>query len=79
MYILSLTALPAGIGTPDPVLRSSKLNGGHIMSLGLMSVLVSFAVFYTVTDALLWDVPGDVLAAPASALCGWNGVILSFS
>ena len=25
----------------------------------------------------LWGVPGDVLAAPASALCGWKGVILS--
>ena len=24
-----------------------------------------------------WDVPGDVLAAPASALCGWTGVTLS--
>ena len=27
------------------------------------------------TDTLLWDMPGDVLAAPASALCGWTGVI----
>ena len=25
---------------------------------------------------LFWDVPRDVLAAPASALCGWKGVIL---
>ena len=25
-------------------------------------------------DSLLWDLPGDVLAAPASALCGWKGV-----
>ena len=24
-----------------------------------------------------WDLPGDVLAAPESALCGWIGVILS--
>ena len=23
-----------------------------------------------------WDVPGDVLAAPESALCGWIGAIL---
>ena len=23
-----------------------------------------------------WDLPGDVLAAPESALCGWIGVIL---
>ena len=29
--------------------------------------------------ALLWDLPGDVLAAPASALCGWKGVTLSLS
>ena len=25
---------------------------------------------------IFWDVPGDVLAAPESALCGWIGVIL---
>ena len=31
------------------------------------------------TTTLLWDLRGDVLAAPASALCGWNGVILSLS
>ena len=34
---------------------------------------------YTVTqligcNTLLWYLPGDVLAAPASALCGWKGV-----
>ena len=23
---------------------------------------------------MLWYLPGDVLAAPASALCGWKGV-----
>ena len=36
-----------------------------------MSVLISFALFHTVNDNLFWDLPGDVLAAPASALCGW--------
>ena len=40
-----------------------------------MSVLVSVALFYTMTDTLLWDLPGDVLAAPASALCDWKGVL----
>ena len=25
------------------------------------------------TNTLLWDLPGDVLAAPASTLCGWRG------
>ena len=35
-------------------------------SLDLMSVRVSFALFYTVPDNLSWDVPGVVLAAPAS-------------
>ena len=25
---------------------------------------------------IFWDVPGDVLAAPGSALCGWIGVVL---
>ena len=39
-----------------------------------MSVLVSATLFYTMTNTLLWDLPGDVLAAPASALCGWKGV-----
>ena len=28
---------------------------------------------------IFWDLPGDVLAAPESALCGWMGVILSLS
>ena len=42
-----------------------------------MSVLVSIAVFFTVTDSLLWDLSGCVLAAPASALCGWTGLSLA--
>ena len=25
---------------------------------------------------IFWDLPGDVPAAPESALCGWMGVIL---
>ena len=47
--------------------------------LGLMSVCVSFAVFWTAADILVWDVPGDVPAAPGSALCGCKGVTLSLS
>ena len=43
-------------------------------SLDVMYILVSVALFYTMTNAQLWDLPGDVLAAPASALCGWKGV-----
>ena len=39
-----------------------------------MSILVSVVLFYTMTNTLLWDLPGDVLAAPASAVCGWKGV-----
>ena len=36
--------------------------------------------FGVVCDSIcFWDVPGDVLAAPASALWRWKGVILSFS
>ena len=27
-------------------------------------------------NTLLWDLPGDVLTATASALCGWTGVVL---
>ena len=42
-----------------------------------LSILVSVALFYTMPNTLLWDLPGDVLAAPASSLCGWTGVILS--
>ena len=30
---------------------------------------------YAVIGTLFWALPGDVLAAPASALCGWKGVI----
>ena len=60
-------------------LTDSCWPGLRARSLGLMSVLVSFALFYTVTDTLFWDLPGDVLAAPASALCGWKGVNLSLS
>ena len=36
--------------------------------------------FFTISSSCsypLWDLPVDVLAAPASALCGWIGVILS--
>ena len=40
-----------------------------------MSILVSVVLFHTMTDTLLWDLPGAVLAAPASALCGWKGVL----
>ena len=43
-------------------------------SLDVMSILVFVALFYTMTDTLFWDLPGHVLAAPASALCGWKGV-----
>ena len=43
--------------------------------LDVMSILVSVALFYTMTNTLSWDVPGDVLAAPESALYGWIGVI----
>ena len=42
--------------------------------LRLMSILLSVVLFYTLTDTLLWDLPGNVLAAPASALFGWEGV-----
>ena len=35
---------------------------------------ISLVLFYTMTITLLWDLPEDVLAAPASALCGWTGV-----
>ena len=40
-----------------------------------MCVLVSSMLFYTVIDTLFWDLPEDVPAAPAPALCGWKGVI----
>ena len=33
-----------------------------------------FLVLYA-TPFCFWDVPGDVLAAPAPGLCGWKGVI----
>ena len=42
--------------------------------IDVMSILVPVALFYTMTDTLFWDLPGHVLAAPASALCAWTGV-----
>ena len=46
----------------------------------MIFVLVFFALFYTVTDTFFWDLPGEIAAAPASALCGWKSVsILSLS
>ena len=46
---------------------------GLARSLDVMSIPVSVALFYTMTNTLLWDLPGAVLAAPASALRGWQG------
>ena len=43
-----------------------------------LSLLIHALVFLCV-DAhcfIFWDLPGDVLATPESALCGWRGVIL---
>ena len=37
------------------------------------------SIYLSLANTLLWDVPGNVLAAPASALCGWIGVVLSLS
>ena len=34
--------------------------------------------FFTVTDSIFWDLPGDGLAA-AESLRGWKGAILSLS
>ena len=39
----------------------------------------SVALLFARTHTLFRDVPRGVLAAPASALCGWTGVILSLS
>ena len=52
---------------------------GHVLCSfddDLMSVLVSCACFNTATVNLFWDLPGDVLAASASALCDCKSVIL---
>ena len=62
-----------------PPCTATLLSPGKARSLDMMPVLVSVALFYTMTHTLLWYLPGDVLAAPASALCGWKGVILSLS
>ena len=40
-------------------------------------ILVSILLFSTVTQHSGWYLPGDILAAPASALCGWKAVALS--
>ena len=43
-----------------------------------MSLLIHRLVLLCVAANcfVFWDLPGDVLAAPESVLCGWMGVIL---
>ena len=42
--------------------------------MSLLTIGLSFfGLMHTVS---IWDLPGDVLAAPESALCGWVCVIL---
>ena len=45
----------------------------------LFTSLLAHRLVLDIIDAhcfICWDVPGDVLAAPESGLCGWTGVIL---
>ena len=68
---------PRRAGEPESMLAPCGGLGGFATGVShteVMSILVSVALFYTTTNTLLWDLPGDVLAAPASALCGWIGV-----
>ena len=68
-----LTTVPV----PSPLLRrdvSPCLN-----SVVLRCNLSLSLSLYTVTGHLLWYLPENVLAAPASALCGWKGVHSSLS
>ena len=63
--------------TPAPGFHLSSIQGMSCQPLPqpyVMSLLVSVALFYTMTNTLSWDLSGDVLPAPASALCGWRGV-----
>ena len=62
---LSLSYLVGFFGT---CMRLDLLGPGLDRSFDVVSVLVSVALFYIMTNTLLWDLPGDVLAAPASAL-----------
>ena len=55
---------------------------GRCVVLGFLTILgcaytASILNISSFCLSALWDLPGDRLAAPASALCGWKGAILS--
>ena len=65
-----------GLHIPFEAIHSKAHIGfDNAPSMHHTSILIYGAVFYKMTTTLSWDLPGDVLAAPASALCGWKGVI----
>ena len=50
----------------------------HDCGVRIATFMVWLYVF-KMSDNLFWDLPEDVLAAPASALRGWKGVMHSLS
>ena len=71
-------AMPGGARMTDGG-RAPPALCPHSLTWSLFMSLLTHRVIFLCADAyhfISWDLPGDVLAAPASALCGWNGVIL---
>ena len=74
LYYCILSCIPIDCSLTLTFTIFSRCWPGLDRSLDVMSILVSVALFYTMTNTLSWDLPGDALAAPAPALYGWNGV-----
>ena len=63
---------------PGPTGDQQLPSVGCPWSLFMSLSLLTHRLVFLCVDAycfIFWDLPGDVLAAPESALCGWIGVI----
>ena len=71
-FFISLCLLFASVGQASASIIAS-------LTWTLFTSLLTHRLVPPCVDAycfVTWDLPGDVLAAPESALCGWIGVIL---
>ena len=55
--------------------RRGRAPGSTATALNFVAAAVIVLLCIDAQRVILWDLPGDVLAAPASALSGWTGVI----
>ena len=71
-FFISLCLLFASVGQASARIIAS-------LPWTLFTSLSTHRLVHLCIDAhcfIFWDLPGDVLAAPEAALCGWIGVIL---